>query len=369
MIKKISKLVTVLVLCMLMSNITTRAEASEERPQRHGQNLEILSRVPELTAPRASLQTNDALKTFLLEFIDTYIADMQREDQGRPRGGMNAESWRFSGYFMQGYRQAMGADTASRALGLNDYGMDVFYGSKIIDFFTATSPNELLGTFNIDARLVSVAINTIHNGMLSGLDPDHIARVIFYEIDGRGRGWEPTLIFALTEYFGLGNPYKHGGLYWDPTMEIRVSEAAGGIHTLFEAADNGQEAVRDFMNANLRKANPYFDFDYDSWQMARTVDHIIRHQWDTDNGRIAGRAFRNMGGVNIHRLQSSVDVASNPAITMEVRRENATRVNRYVAILADIGTSLENVNQVQLATCDRLPLIDLNNPSRGIVAW
>ena len=88
-------------------------------------NLELLSRVPALTAPRDSTPTNYALRDFLLDFIDTYIVAMQNENQGAWRSGMTAESLRFSDYFMQGYRRAMGADTGSRALGLNDDGMDI----------------------------------------------------------------------------------------------------------------------------------------------------------------------------------------------------------------------------------------------------
>lgn len=347
-----------------MMVLSLRVEAGVLEPG--GPNLELLSKVPELTAERESLPTNGALRDFLLDFIDMYIVDKQGENQGGPRSIMDDEAKRLSDLFLQGYRHAMGMDTASRALGLNDDGMDMFYNSKIIDFFTIANEREDLGTFWGDIRMVSIAINTMHDGVLSGLPPEQIATALLYEIDGRGRGWEPHLNFALVEHFGLPNTHIRSGLAFDPTMEIAVSEAAGGIHTLFEAADSGEAAVRDHMNANFKYANPYFDFDYDAWKMTRTVDFIIRTQWRTYNGRYALRVFRERGGRH-NDLQRVIHQALDTTLTPEERKESALRVNRYVAILAEIGMSLRNVWWFHSTDDTRLPVVDLSNPGGGIV--
>ena len=333
------------------------------RPSVHGENLEILSRVPGLTAPRDSTPTNGALREFLLDFIDMYITDMQRVDQGRHRSGMDAASQGFSDYFLQGYRQAMGANTGSRALGLNSDGMDMFYDSKTVDFFTRDDLRQPLGTFSAHDRLVSIAINTIHSGVLDGRAPEEIATTIIYEIEGRGRGWEPHLNLAIAEHFGLPNTLGRTSILFDPTMELAASNAAGGIHTLFEAADNGQDAMRDFMNANFRNVNEHFNFDYDTWQRARLIAHVITNP--TSATLAAGQAFSDRGG-RIHEFRMHINNALNPANTPQMRRESAERVNRYVAMLAEIGISLE-IGQIRSVVDRRSPVVDLNNLDRGIV--
>ena len=106
-----------------------------------------------------------------------------------------------------------------------------------------------------DARLVSIAINTIQNGVLEGQRPEQMAATIIYEIDGRGRGWAPMMNYALVEHFGLPNHQLPRGLQFDPALEIAVSNVVGGIHLLFEAADNGQDAMRDFFNCMIGTVN------------------------------------------------------------------------------------------------------------------
>ena len=172
-------------------------EAFSRAWQRSEANIELLSRVPELTAERESLQTNGALRKFLLGFINDYIRDMKSENQGPHSDGgvvapLTEEQQRLSDYFMAGYRQAMGADTGSRALGLNDDGKDMFYDSKTIRFYT-NEPGGGVGSFGDWDRMVSIAINRIRDGVISSRTPEEIAITMIYEIDGRGRGWNPHI--------------------------------------------------------------------------------------------------------------------------------------------------------------------------------
>ena len=158
-------------------------------------------------------------------------------------------------------------------------------------------------------------------------------------------------------------------------MEIGVSNAAGGIHTLFEAVDDGSDAVRNLMNENFRNANQYFDIDYDSWQMTRQIDFIIRQHGNTPNGQRATQEFMRLGGHQtpaaarqaLALLQTNINMALNPNLYPDVRRNAALAVNRDVAILASIGRSLENVRQTVSTNDDRLPVVDLNNLEFGII--
>ena len=334
-------------------------------------NFKILSRVPELTALRESVETNEALREFLLDFINTYIVSLQSENRGERTWNLSAERQRLSDHFMAGYRQAMGADTASRALGLNENGKDLFYGSKDIDFFT--TDNTIIGTFEGTSRIVSVAINTIHDGIIRSMNPEEIAATILYEIDGRGRGWSQILSYALLDHFGLPNKHRHGGLWWDPSMEVKVSRAAGGIHTLFEAGDNGASAVRDHMNENFRNANQFFNFDYDSWQMARRVDRILRHESRTPNGQMASQAFTSkIDGIDgniissLNQLQQNINLALDINLNLEDRRKAALEVNEIIAILTEIGILLDNISQATSTYDYRLPVVDIDNPEAGI---
>ena len=342
-------------------------QPKQPRPLAYDAELELLSRVSELAAPRDSTPTNGVLRDFLLEFIDMHIVAMQNENVGAHRGGMTLESQSFSEYFLQGYRRAMAADTASRALGLNSEGLDVFYDSKTVDFFTRANTAASLGTFRGDDRLVSVAINTMRIDRFIGIEPEEIAVTIIYEIEGRGRGWEPMMNLAIVEHFGLPNNDLRRGLQSDPSLEVAVSGFAGGIHVLFEAVDNGQDAVRELMNAHIQDVNPYFDFDYDTWQKARKIDNVQRNFWHADQGPWAARRF-NLWGGRIAEFQSLINVAIDPATEPEIRKQSAKRVNEYVAKMAVLYAHLgDDWRQARLSFEYRFPVVDLANLDMGIV--
>ena len=336
-------------------------------PLAYDAELELFSRVPEFAAPRDSTPSNGVLRDFLLEFIDMYIVAMQNENVGAHRGEMTLDSLIFSEYFLQGYRQAMAADTASSALGLNSEGMDVFYDSKTIDFFTRANSASSLGTFRGDDRLVSIAINTVRFDGFVAIEPEEIAVTIIYEIEGRGRGWEPMMNFAIVEHFGLPNNDLRRGLQFDPSLEVAVSGFAGGIHVLFEAADNGQDAVRELMNAHISEVNPYFDFDYDTWQKARKIDNVQRNFWHADQGTWAARRFVRWGG-RIAEFQYLINAAIDPTTDPEIRKQSAKRVNEYVAKMAVLYAYLgDDWRQARLSFEYRFPVVDLANLDMGIL--
>ena len=327
-------------------------------------NAQLLSQNPQLTAPRDPTPTNGELRNFIIDFINQELAGMK----GRYQGDINTSNridQAISDRFMAGYQAAMARDTASRALGLNATGQTAFYGTTTFQI-VSTHLGGAGGSYNAQNRIARIAINIVNHGVASGRSVEDITRDIIYEIDGRGRGWDMTINLAAAHHFGATLPF-HGGLRWDPRMEIAASRAGGGIHTLFAAADNGQEAMRTHMNTNIPRANPHFNFNYDAWQMARRLDQMIRHEGHTELGRRAQQeAQRRRPGFSIHQLQNNVVNAINPSLPDDQRRQFAQAVNRDVEMLSSIGRSLGVVQSSTVNNGIR-PVVDANDLGRGVI--
>ena len=106
--------------------------------------------------------------------------------------------------------------------------------------------------------------------------------------------------------------------------------------------------------------------------MARHVDRLIRSQGNTPQGRSASQTFASRGGHQnslsaLRQLQQNVNLALDPERTPEQRRISAQAVNRDVAILAEIGRSLENFRQVPSVNDGNLPVVNTGFLDAGII--
>jgi hypothetical protein len=221
-------------------------------------------------------------------------------------------------------------------------------------------------------------VNELRGGRIREVPPEEITLIIIYEIEGRGRGYGATLSFLAAEHHGAGATVSdlanRGGLHWDPSLERAVSEAAGGVHLIFEAADlRGTEGVRTFMNANISRANSQFTFGYDDWQIAREVDMLIRHD---SSQRQLQQAFTTRGNHNsatnaLRQGQENINRAIDTSLSPEQRMHYGQLANQHVLLLSQIGREFDISPAISVLDdmyADYRPIFDTANPQRGLMS-
>jgi biotin-(acetyl-CoA carboxylase) ligase/phage tail protein X len=334
---------------------------------RHQPNFVPMAEAPGLSAKRESHKTNGDMHAAILGWVRE---NMTTKDMG-PMAGRQMRheddpvaAQALSDDLMRRIQRAAATDPAYKAFGLNAAGRNMYHGSKSV--ILATGNGDVLGGFAYGDRNATIAINRLRNGVIRELPPEEIALTILYEIEGRGRGWAPVWNHAAAEHLGAISASQRG-LSGDPSLERAASEAAGGIHLGFEAADRGQAAMRDFMNANIPRANPQFTFTYDQWQTARTVDRSARGVRTGVVAEAVLKANSGRGSVDtiLRNGQLNIQRAIDPNRTAKQRESDGEAANEFVLMLAEVGKEL-NLAPTASVTDDRRPMIDINNPTGWI---
>ena len=339
--------------------------------------LQLLTQTPQLTTERNGAETNSAVRDFLMDFFHRHIVP----NQGRNMGNAG-ENFDLDQLFREGMREALGRDTASAALGLNYAGKDIMFGPEGVTtktFSTRQNNGAPNGSFFAANNMADTGINTIQGNRITPRNGEDMIQTKFWEFIGRNMGWEPVTIMIALEHFGMDTSARSAnvGLARDASIEIGVARAAGGIHTHFEAADQGTNAMSQHFNENIGSVNPHFNFDYDMMQMARTVESLMRHGSTiflaTAVGGVDGYVslvnhartqFANRAGIQpgvitptLNQLQQNIRIALDENADPQSRQIAAELVNRDIEILASIGFDL-GMNQNVSANENRFPVVN-----------